>query len=168
MPRLAAILASLAVILAVVPAAASAASTSAASTSRPAARANFALAHPSAGRLCQRVAAGHIPPGLEASADKLAGACADLKAAYAAATTSLGTATSPLRDQLAAARRQARTDCATARRAGDRASCRAALRTFKLTSRALAAQGRAAVAQYRAAMRAADSAFFGAVRSLSS
>lgn len=162
MARLAALFASLAVLLAVVPAAAPAATTTAASQSSPALRAHFALAHPSAGRLCESVAAGRIPPGLAASTAQLDAACADLKSGYAAARAALDAATAPLRDQLSAAREQAAADCA----AGDRAACRAALRTFRTTSRAIAKQGRAALAQYRIAVRAADSAFFGAVRSL--
>ena len=121
---------------------------------------DFNHTYPHAARLCARVAAGHAPARLAASADKVKAACDTLHASFTDAQTALTTTVTPLRQQANDALVALRATCKQARADHDPAACQTARDTTRATVKGLRAQVRAAAKPFHEAIRAARKAFW--------
>jgi hypothetical protein len=132
-----------------------------AADARPGTR-SFQSTYPHASRLCAKVANGHTPKALAASASKVSDACSTLKTSFTNAQNAYTTTAGPLQQQATDARKALRTTCQTS----DRATCRQARRDTRATIRGLRAQVRDAARTYHGSVQNARKTFWDTIRAL--
>jgi hypothetical protein len=131
-------------------------------SAKPAPR-GFARTFPHASKLCAKVANGHTPKALQASAAQVSAACAELRTSYTNAVNAYNTAAAPLRQQA--------TDSIQARRAACQAdpksdACKQARAATRTKLKELGTQLRAAKKTYHEAVQAARKAFWAKIKTL--
>jgi hypothetical protein len=119
----------------------------------------FDNTYPRAARLCERVADGQGPRALRGKESLVDLRCADLRAAYDAAEATLATRLAALDTQADAARATVDQTCAT----GTRAACRQARMQQSIALVTIAWQRVQARMLERAALNAANQAFWAAI-----
>src|SRR5579875_1453445 len=115
-------------------------------------RRDFNHTYPYASRLCDAVAAGHLPKRLTGDAGQITAACGQLNASFADAQNAYTTAVAPLRQQALTALQQLRQTCQQARQSHDRAACQQARQQTVVTLQGLRAQAKAAAQSYHTAV----------------
>jgi hypothetical protein len=126
----------------------------------------FARTYPHASRLCAKVANGHAPKKLAASAAQVTAACNTLRTSFTGAQTAWTTTTAPLKQQGTDALKTLRATCRQARANHDRAACRTARRSTRATLKTLRGQVRTAAAAYHTTVQGARATFWSAIRAL--
>jgi hypothetical protein len=126
----------------------------------------FDRTYPHASRLCAKVANGHTPKRLAASATQVTAACTTLKTSFTGAQTAYTTTTAPLKQQGTDAVTALHTTCAQARANHDHAACRSARQSTRSTLKSLRGQVRTAASTYHATVDGARKTFWTTIRAL--